>query len=86
MAIPKRSTSGHGPIPVKIREDMPNFESDGSPDTYVVVMQFAAAIKYSLVVEHRDSDDNLIKTVKDMDFESQAPEDQFSEGLRVVEV
>jgi hypothetical protein len=67
-------------------EDVPNVESDKSKDTYAVVMHFAAAIKYTLLVEHRDRDDNLIETLKDMDFESQAPEDLFSEGLRVAEV
>jgi hypothetical protein len=72
--------------PGEISEDVPNVTSDGSPDNYGVVMHFAAAIKYTLLVEHRDSEDNLIDTLKDMDFESQAPEDEFSEGLRVVKL
>jgi hypothetical protein len=68
--------------------DIPNVQSDAddSGETYGVVMHFAAAIKYTLVVEHRDRDDNLIETLKDMDFETQAPEEFFSEGLLVSEV
>jgi hypothetical protein len=69
--------------PAPIAEDIPNERADDSEETYVVVMQFAAAIKYTLVVEHRDSDDNLIETLKDIDFESEAPEDRFPEGLRI---
>jgi hypothetical protein len=64
-------------------DDTPNVEADDSEETYSVVMQFAAAIKYTLLVEHRDRDDKLIETLTDIDFESQAPEDRFPEGLRV---
>jgi hypothetical protein len=67
-------------------DDIPNVDSDDGEETYVVVMHFAAAIKYTLVVEHRDRDDNLIATLKDLDFESQTAEDKFSEGLLVVGV
>jgi hypothetical protein len=58
-------------------------EQDGNDDVYGVEMRFTAATKYTLVVEHRDSDDGRIKTLKDIDYESQTPEDFFVETLRV---
>ena len=49
-------------------------------------MHFAAAMKYTLVIEQRDRNNQLIQTLKDIDFESKSPEDKFPEGLRVVQV
>lgn len=73
--------------PAPNADDIPNVEADDNSDeTYVVVMHFAAAIKYTLLVDHRDRNDNLIETLKDIDFESQAPEDNFPEGLHVFPV
>src|SRR5712675_2391649 len=50
---------------------------DARDQSHQVAMQFAAAIKYTLLIEHRDQADNLIKTVKDIDYASQGPEDLF---------
>lgn len=60
-----------------------NHPSDAPDDMYVVAMSFIAAVKYTLLVEQRDSADNLIRTLKDVDYESQAPQDNFTETLRV---
>jgi len=62
---------------------VPNETSDASDDLYVVSMSFLAALKYTLVVEHRDQNDGLIRTLKDIDFESTSPKDNFTETLRV---
>jgi hypothetical protein len=56
---------------------------DARNQSHQVAMQFAAAIKYTLLIEHCDLANTLIKTVKDIDFESQGPEDLFVEGLNV---
>jgi len=66
-----------------IAQDAPNVMVDDSEESYDVIMHFAAAIKYTLLVEHRDRNDSLIETLTNIDFESQAPEDKFPEGLRV---
>ncbi|MDT4952411.1 MAG: hypothetical protein QOJ02_549 [Acidobacteriota bacterium] len=58
-------------------------DKDGDDDVYSVGMMFTAAIKYTLLVEHRKSNDQLIETLKDNDYESQNPADSFTEPLRV---
>jgi hypothetical protein len=60
-----------------------NNESDAADDMYVVGMLFITAIKYTLLVEHRSQDDQLINKLKDIDYESQEPSDSFTEALRV---
>jgi len=62
---------------------IPNELSDDTNDTYVVLMQFAAAIKYTLRVEQRDVNDVALRTLKDIDFETQQAEEDFPEGLDV---
>lgn len=58
-------------------------EGDSDDDIYTLEMRFSSAIKYTLVVELRDNSDQPIKTVKDVDFESQTPEDWFGSTLRI---
>ena len=58
-------------------------ESDAQDDMYGVAMSFLTAIRYTLVVEHRDAEDNLINLLKDIDYESNHPADNFTETLRV---
>jgi hypothetical protein len=58
-------------------------ESDVSDDMYGVAMSFLTAIRYTLIVEHRDAQDNLINLLKDIDYESNHPADNFTETLRV---
>jgi hypothetical protein len=69
--------------PTAVSADIPNTASDAPDDTYVVAMSFLGAIKYTLLVEHRDQHNQLIRKLKDLDFESQAPEDNFTESLRL---
>lgn len=59
-------------------------ESDRESDVYGVTMSFFTAIKYTLVVEHRESDDSVIDTLKDIDYESTFHADNFTETLRVL--
>ena len=63
--------------------NVPNESNDASDDMYGVAMSFLAAIKYTLVVEHRDQSDKKIRTLKDIDYESKDPHDNFTESLRV---
>ncbi len=58
-------------------------DSDADDDVYVVGMSFLTATKYTLRVEHRRDDDSVIKLLKDIDYESQDPNDNFKETLRV---
>lgn len=58
-------------------------ESDASDDMYGVAMTFLTAIRYTLLVEHRDAQGTLINLLKDIDYESQHPQDNFTETLRV---
>ncbi|HZI85250.1 MAG TPA: hypothetical protein VFD48_00340 [Pyrinomonadaceae bacterium] len=58
-------------------------EADAADDTYGVIMSFIAAVRYTLRVEHRDRDDNLINLLKDIDYESQHAADSFTETIRV---
>lgn len=58
-------------------------ESDSTDDLYVVAMLFITAVKYTLLVEHRDNKGSLVNKLKDIDYESQEPTDNFTEILRV---
>ena len=58
-------------------------ESDGDDDTYVVAMSFIAAVKYTLLVTQHRPDGSLIKTLKDIDLESDQPTDNFTSSLGV---
>jgi hypothetical protein len=64
-------------------DGMPNQPNDAGDDMYVVTMAFITTLKYTLVVEQRAENDSVIRTLKDIDYESQAPEDTFTETLRV---
>lgn len=57
---------------------------DAEDDMYGVAMSFITAIKYTLLVEHRGKDGGIIKVLKDIDYESQAPQDNFTEILEVL--
>ena len=56
---------------------------DNDDDVYSVGMLFTAATKYTLFVELRGRNDEPIKTLKDVDLESQAPQDSFTSALRI---
>lgn len=59
-------------------------ESDLKNDVYAITMSFIAATKYTLLVEHRNADDTLIDLLKDIDYESTNPTDNFTETLRIL--
>lgn len=59
-------------------------ESDRTSDVYGVTMSFFTATRYTLLVEHRDSDGTLIDLLKDIDYESNHPTDNFTETLRIL--
>ena len=59
-------------------------ESDLPMDMYAVGMSFITAIRYTLLVEHRDQNDGLIDLLKDIDYESTHSADNFTETLRVL--
>ncbi len=50
---------------------------------YGIGMEFFHALKYTLRVEHRDRDDNVIELLKDVEFESNDSRDFFRELLEV---
>lgn len=56
---------------------------DDDDDVYGVEMRFTATTKYTLFVELRDANDTPIRTLKDLDLASQAPEDFFVSTLRI---
>jgi hypothetical protein len=65
-------------------------DEDGSDDGYTFSMAFAAALKYTLRIEHHDSSHNLVKSslvptgvMKDIDYESEEAEEDFFEGYTV---
>lgn len=62
----------------------PSTEIDAEDDMYGVAMSFITAIKYTLFVEHRAQNGSVIKVLKDIDYESQAPVDNFTETLEVL--
>lgn len=62
----------------------PDQEIDAEDDMYGVAMTFITAIKYTLLVEQRRQDGSVVKVLKDIDYESQAPEDNFTEPLEVL--
>ena len=49
----------------------------------LVAMSFVAAIKYTIVIEHRAGNNNKSRTLKDLDCESQDPHDNFTSSLRI---
>ncbi|HEY6189857.1 MAG TPA: hypothetical protein VIW80_19545 [Pyrinomonadaceae bacterium] len=57
---------------------------DNADDMYGVAMIFLTAVKYTLLLEHRNKDSKLIKVLKDIDYESQAPEDNFTEIIEIL--
>lgn len=59
-------------------------ESDLKNDVYAITMSFITAIRYTLVVEHRNADDTLIDLLKDIDYESTNPTDNYTETLRIL--
>lgn len=59
-------------------------ESDAQNDMYAIGMAFITAIRYTLVVEHREADDTLVELLKDIDYESTNPADSFTETLRII--
>jgi hypothetical protein len=62
----------------------PSTEIDAEDDMYAVAMSFITAIKYTLEVEHRAQDGSVIKVLKDIDYKSQSPVDNFTETLEVL--
>jgi len=60
--------------------------ADAADDMYVVSMLFITAIKYTLRVELRDENDQVLNLIKDIDYESQEPTDHFTETLRIFSV
>jgi hypothetical protein len=63
--------------------NVPNETTDAPDDMYGVAMSFIAAIKYTLLVEQRDRNDQVVRVLKDIDYESNDPHDNFTESLRV---
>jgi len=59
-------------------------ESDLKMDMYALGMSFMTAIRYTLLVEHRDANDAMIDLLKDIDYESDHPTDNYTETLRVL--
>lgn len=59
-------------------------DSDLKNDVYAITMSFITTLRYTLVVEHRDSSDALIDLLKDIDYESNHPTDNFTETLRIL--
>jgi hypothetical protein len=51
---------------------------------YVIAMSFIAAIKYTLLVEHRRSDNTVKEVLIDADYKSQNPNDKFRELLSII--
>lgn len=58
-------------------------DSDADDDMYVVAMSFITAVKYTLLVEYRRSDNSVKETLIDADYKSQDPNDKFREILSV---
>ena len=56
---------------------------DATDDVYVVAMWFARITKYTLRVEHRNQAGSVIEVLKDIDYESQDPNDSYDDSLRV---
>lgn len=61
-------------------------ESDSDDDMYVIAMSFLAATKYTLLVQMCDSAGSVLKTVKDVDYESTSPKDNFTASLHIFTV
>jgi hypothetical protein len=52
-------------------------------DEYIVRMSFVPAVKYTLVVNHCAQNGDTIRVLKDIDYESQDPNDRFGELLTI---
>lgn len=59
-------------------------EPDSGKDEYAVGILFTTALKYTLEVDRFDADETHLEQVIDIDYESEAPEDTFSEALTVL--
>ncbi len=59
-------------------------DSDQPMDMYALGMSFITAVRYTLLVEHRDKNDVLIDLLKDIDYESSHSADNYTETLRVL--
>jgi hypothetical protein len=55
-------------------------------DTYAVGMLFTSAVAYTLEVEHLTRDEELVERLIDVDYESDDPEDKYTEILAVFPV
>lgn len=56
---------------------------DAAEDIHILSISFLANAKYSLKVERRDSWNNTLEIVRDVDFESPDPLDMFHETLNI---
>ena len=61
-------------------------DSDSNDDMYAVTMSFIAALKYTLLIRQHDSTGAVIKTIKDVDYESSSPKDNFTATLHIFSV
>jgi len=77
------SPTGDGKYKRKWPQD-PDEIPDGDDVTHSLGIHFIDAVRYDYTVEHRGADDSVIKVVKDCVYESQDPEDDFFEPLRVL--
>jgi hypothetical protein len=62
---------------------VPDTKSDAADDMLGIPMSFITAIKYTVLVEHKDRSNASIRTLKDFDCESQDPHDNFTSSLRI---
>lgn len=61
-------------------------EPDQKEDVYALGMLFTTAVKYTLEVEHRRENGDVITQLIDVDYESTAPEDKYREILSVFSI
>jgi hypothetical protein len=59
---------------------------DAPIDAYSLVLSFLQAIKYTFVMEHRKAAGTVLKTLKDVDYESTSPDDVFRDSLIIFTV
>ena len=76
-------TLGRKTTPTDPDEEMLTVNTENDDHMYLVGMNFANTVEYTLLVEHRDAEDNVIRVLKDMDFESNNSLDFFRELLEV---
>jgi hypothetical protein len=61
-----------------------DFATDTIPlDTFTVAMSFLGAVAYTLQIELRDGNDQAIRTIQNINYKSQVPNDTAMEGLTV---